>query len=267
MKEPVKMSHKASNGITLIALVITVIVLVILVGTVISLSLNQESLFKKTNSSVEKWNIKVAEEDNSINYYLNYYDRLFREVTITATQEDNMVKFTIDWTGMSEEEKLNTLLPYLQAENINSTEELREMINKYAEERGDSYENALNEMLIYYDLDSLQNSTEGAKLSALLDAINVYTINDVKNEITRVALDCGYTYDHLLCMWTMEMHFNDDLNREISIVGPNEETILTYNYDFYDGDFYITESGIYKITATIDGQKKRRNINRSSTRG
>ncbi|MBR6034213.1 MAG: hypothetical protein IKP28_05735 [Clostridia bacterium] len=55
------------KGITLIALVITVIVLLILAGVAISIGLGGDGLFEKTNSTVKKWNAKVEEEDNTIN--------------------------------------------------------------------------------------------------------------------------------------------------------------------------------------------------------
>ncbi len=57
---------KANWGITLIALVITVIVLLILAGVAVSMTLDQDGLFRRTNNSVEKWNAKVAEDENTV---------------------------------------------------------------------------------------------------------------------------------------------------------------------------------------------------------
>ncbi|MBR6033386.1 MAG: hypothetical protein IKP28_01340 [Clostridia bacterium] len=54
------------NGITLIALVITVIVLLILAGTAISLSVSGDGLFTKVNTTKEKHNEKVVEEEQGI---------------------------------------------------------------------------------------------------------------------------------------------------------------------------------------------------------
>lgn len=58
---------KSRNGITLISLVITIIVLLILAGVNINVVFNQGNLFEKANNAVEKWNNKIAEEENLIN--------------------------------------------------------------------------------------------------------------------------------------------------------------------------------------------------------
>ncbi|MBR6033879.1 MAG: hypothetical protein IKP28_03975 [Clostridia bacterium] len=68
-----------NKGITLIALVITVIALLILAGTAISLSLGQDSLFEKTNSSVKKWNAKVENENIVLTDYIKYLEEMGRE--------------------------------------------------------------------------------------------------------------------------------------------------------------------------------------------
>ncbi len=62
-----KTKFKKQKGITLIALVITVIVLLILAGTAITVGLSGDGLFERTNSAVEKWNNKVSEEENAVN--------------------------------------------------------------------------------------------------------------------------------------------------------------------------------------------------------
>ncbi|MBR6033815.1 MAG: hypothetical protein IKP28_03645 [Clostridia bacterium] len=64
------------KGITLIALVITVIVLLILAGVAISLSFGQDSLFEKSNSAVTKWNAKVNEEETGIIGLMEWTDIL-----------------------------------------------------------------------------------------------------------------------------------------------------------------------------------------------
>lgn len=58
---------KSKNGISLIALVITIIVLIILAGVAINVTFNQGDLFGKANNAVEKWNNKIAEEAELIN--------------------------------------------------------------------------------------------------------------------------------------------------------------------------------------------------------
>ncbi|MBR6033201.1 MAG: hypothetical protein IKP28_00360 [Clostridia bacterium] len=63
------------KGITLIALVITVIVLLILAGVVISMGVSSEGLFTKTNDAVDRWNKKVATENANVTNYLDYYSQ------------------------------------------------------------------------------------------------------------------------------------------------------------------------------------------------
>ncbi|MBR6033876.1 MAG: hypothetical protein IKP28_03960 [Clostridia bacterium] len=55
---------KNKSGITLIALVITVIILLILAATVISISVNGGGIFSRTEDAVEKWNKKVENEQS-----------------------------------------------------------------------------------------------------------------------------------------------------------------------------------------------------------
>ena len=55
------------GGITLVALVITIVVLLILAGAVISISLNGGDLFEKSQNAVAQHNKRVEEEENKIN--------------------------------------------------------------------------------------------------------------------------------------------------------------------------------------------------------
>ncbi len=54
------------RGITLIALVITIIVLLILAGVAISMTLNEENIFDKANEAKTRWNEKITEDDEKI---------------------------------------------------------------------------------------------------------------------------------------------------------------------------------------------------------
>ena len=63
---------KCNTGITLITLIITVIVLLILAGVTISISLNSDNLFSKTNIAKENWNDAADEEEQLINDVYNY---------------------------------------------------------------------------------------------------------------------------------------------------------------------------------------------------
>lgn len=63
---------KNQKGITLVALVITIIVLLILAGVAITLAVNQGDLFNHANNAVTEWNNKVNQEGEVINNALNY---------------------------------------------------------------------------------------------------------------------------------------------------------------------------------------------------
>ena len=65
----------AKCGITLIALIITVIILLILAGTAISIAVNGGDLFGRAQNAVGLYNSKVAEENTTINSWLSYLDQ------------------------------------------------------------------------------------------------------------------------------------------------------------------------------------------------
>lgn len=69
-----KSKHQTPNtnkGITLIALVITIIVLLILAGVAISMAINGDGLFSKANEAAEKWNTSVTNESETVQNLLN----------------------------------------------------------------------------------------------------------------------------------------------------------------------------------------------------
>ena len=66
---------KETNGITLIALIITVIILLILAGTAISIAVNGGDLFGKAQNAVEGYNRKVSEENTVTDYYKALLDQ------------------------------------------------------------------------------------------------------------------------------------------------------------------------------------------------
>ena len=63
---------KAEKGITLVALVITIIVLLILAAVSISMIGGQEGIFTKSKESVEKYQNAQKDENTALNEYYNY---------------------------------------------------------------------------------------------------------------------------------------------------------------------------------------------------
>ncbi len=58
---------KNQKGITLVALVITIIVLLILAAAAITMAINSEGLFTKANTAVNSWNNAVLNEGKVLN--------------------------------------------------------------------------------------------------------------------------------------------------------------------------------------------------------
>ena len=67
---------REQNGITLIALIITVIVLLILAGTAVSIAINGGDIFGRATEAKEGWNTKVAEEETTLNENIALLDML-----------------------------------------------------------------------------------------------------------------------------------------------------------------------------------------------
>ena len=67
------------KGITLIALIITVIMLLILAGTAITLSINGGDLFEKPESAKNKWNNATLKEEVQLALMLNWQEPTLKE--------------------------------------------------------------------------------------------------------------------------------------------------------------------------------------------
>jgi len=93
------MKFKNSRGITLIALVITIIILIILTGVAINLSFGENGIFKKARVAKEEYNNAVKSEEEELNEiyaYLNGNMDSFPENT-TDTEPGTLVKIPDGW--------------------------------------------------------------------------------------------------------------------------------------------------------------------------
>ncbi len=75
------MNEKNVRGITLIALVITVLVLLIIAGVTVSLALNQDNVFEKANEAKKEWNEKVSQEEAKLTNYISYLNDIAPDIT------------------------------------------------------------------------------------------------------------------------------------------------------------------------------------------
>ena len=78
---------KENKGITLIALIITVIVLLILAGTAISIAINGGDIFSKASEAREEWNIAIENEGTNLNEALN----ILNTITIDNTSQETVI--------------------------------------------------------------------------------------------------------------------------------------------------------------------------------
>lgn len=72
---------KGQKGITLVALVITIIVLLILAGVTITLTLGENGIFKTAEKAGENYTQAQREELERLNSFQNTLDRVIENVT------------------------------------------------------------------------------------------------------------------------------------------------------------------------------------------
>lgn len=76
-KNEVKKTHE--KGITLVALVVTIIILLILAGVSISMVFNSEGLFSKTNDAATRYNVAKNEEANYLTNSMDIMDTYYNK--------------------------------------------------------------------------------------------------------------------------------------------------------------------------------------------
>ena len=86
---------KTKNGITLIALVITIIVLLILAGVCIATITGENGLLERTRIAKEKTDQAQAKENNELSNYENVID----EVTTNSNRDAVKINGNILWTN------------------------------------------------------------------------------------------------------------------------------------------------------------------------
>ena len=70
---------KEEKGITLVALVVTIIVLLILAGVAISLTVGQNGLFTRAQNAAETWNRAEANENAWMTDSVDKYDSVYNQ--------------------------------------------------------------------------------------------------------------------------------------------------------------------------------------------
>ena len=67
---------KKESGITLVALVVTIIVLLILAGVAISLTLGQNGIFTRAQNAANTWGNATQNESSEMNSFENTFDNV-----------------------------------------------------------------------------------------------------------------------------------------------------------------------------------------------
>ena len=99
-----QMVSKRENGITLIALVVTIVVLLILAGITISLVFSENGIIAKAKEAAEKTNQAAINEQEQMNEVAGYLDNMLNEIGGNG-EEPNPPKPTLPSDGSYSEEK------------------------------------------------------------------------------------------------------------------------------------------------------------------
>ncbi|MBR6034080.1 MAG: hypothetical protein IKP28_05055 [Clostridia bacterium] len=146
---------KNMKGITLVALVITIIVLLIISATVITSVLSEENLFEKTNNAVEKWNDKTNEESNSLANVLDLMDNTYFDTEAPTPPTEIIVS------------KIKGTKANVQA--MGGTDNSNTVLYKYSLDNGTTWSDAVpseNE----YSLRGLSKATDYTLIAKSVDA-------------------------------------------------------------------------------------------------
>lgn len=71
---------KGQRGVTLVALVITVIVMLILAGVAISALTANDGLFGRTSNAADKYSNAAEQENHTVDNLMNYIDWKFNQL-------------------------------------------------------------------------------------------------------------------------------------------------------------------------------------------
>ncbi|MBR6033960.1 MAG: hypothetical protein IKP28_04415 [Clostridia bacterium] len=230
------------KGITLIALVITVIILLILAAVIISLGLDSEGLFAKTNSAVTGWNRKVEMEESSLHNWLALANEIDEDIVIP---EGAVARIGIDFFPTLQEAinsiTSNTLTTVLLLKDINENVTVPQNRNVILDLDGKEITNATNTPIITLSGNmTVKNGTimgqYGAKAATIL--VNQNSKINVINTIIGRESEGSYSWE------TVQLYGDLDISSG-KISSTNSNAICVYN-----GYVNINISG----TAEISGE-------------
>ena len=135
----------SNKGITLIALVITVIILLILAGTAISISINGGDLFGRSQNAVAQYNNRVAEEEDALYNVLEYMG-ITRLDTVVPTAPTGIISIKVGGTS-------------IKVQATGGTDNSGTVLYKYSRDNGTTWSDAIPSSQVY-TFTGLTKSTE-----------------------------------------------------------------------------------------------------------
>ena len=93
---------KEEKGITLVALVVTIIVLLILAGIAISLTIGNNGLFGRAQNAADTWRRAEVNEQKEMSNFEELYDETTNNLGLNSSNEENqLIYFTLDGHELS----------------------------------------------------------------------------------------------------------------------------------------------------------------------
>ena len=188
------------RGITLIALIITVIVLLILAGTAVSIAINGGNIFNRTAEAREAWNTAVNNENSTIN---NYLALLYRgdepeEPTLPSSEGTYPYFPNSNFSQVTETNLSNGLV---------ITDEIDENGNSIGNEyvwvevprTAETYGNSFN---LNYDFETMTDGEKNSAYSAIATALIAYRSKDSDGNDLITAGNAGNSGFNSTCGYT-----------------------------------------------------------------
>ena len=201
------------KGITLIALVVTIVVLLILSAVAIGLSIGDNGIIKQAQDATDRWKEGSQQEQNALGdlaYFINSSTQGPQELSVTVSQTENSFTIKVEL----EEENPNMEYEYYVDGELKSKTNLNEYTQEVTLEEKEPYiptgfTHTTGEVDSGYVIKDTNNGNEfvwvpvaGKKYTVYVkasDGRNNYQSDEIEiavSELTRTLKSTGVTYDN-----------------------------------------------------------------------
>lgn len=179
-----KISIKYQKGITLIALVITIIVLLILATVAINMAINSDGLFGKAKEAAEGWNSAAEEEGTAIGELMNVLNN--RDSENGGNSEEPGEEGGTDNPETTEEPlEITTVTKTMTSLTVKATGGNKGTVNyQYSIDNGTTWSEASNEN---YQITGLEEGTECTVMVKAVDTAGNAIGDTLTEQITTTA--------------------------------------------------------------------------------